>query len=138
MNNEQQVITDSQEIAKVMGEDYPVKGADVNFKGVGATPPVDERYRIEYRCNINGLTVAEFTLKFETELEYCGLDKDGHCLAIDKSEFVALHAFKSELDIAEEKQVEEVSKLLSKNGMSHDTIWIKCLQSHGMLAGIKL
>lgn len=97
--------------------------------------------RIEYNCTFGGIIkVVDFTFKFETENEYCGLDKDGHCLAIDKEEFVAFHAVdeRSEMDIAKEQQRHSVYHKLRRAGHRVDSTTVEFMQEKGMLAEIIL
>ena len=63
--------------------------------------------RVEFDCPDMGLMVVDFTLKFENETQYVGLDKDDFAMVVEKKEFIAWHAIdeRSELDIAKEKQV---------------------------------
>jgi hypothetical protein len=79
-------------------------------------PEVDMLARIEFNCPDMGLMVVDFTFKFESDTEYCGLDKDGYCMSVKKEgEFIAWHTVddRSELDIAKEDQLKSFSKKLN-------------------------
>ena len=103
-------------------------------------PKEDMLCRVEYNCNNQGLTIADFTFKFESEHEYCGLDKAGHCIAIDKEEFIAFHAVDepSELDIAKKKQVDDLFEFGVNNNEYLTSDFIELMQEKGMLAEIIL
>ena len=102
-------------------------------------PEIDMLCRIEHDAPLIGLTVDEFTLKFETDKEYSGLDKDGYCLAISKDAFIAFHAFhevdgRGEMQIAQEKQIDDCCSYLIDEGVLLDPIALKLLQKNGMLS----
>jgi hypothetical protein len=63
----------------------------VENKRLIGKPLVDMLARVEYDHHDCGLVVHDFTLKFETETEYCGVDMHGYCVAISKDEFIAFH-----------------------------------------------
>jgi hypothetical protein len=54
-------------------------------------PEVDMLCRIEYMCPEAGSITADFTFKFETDIEYTGLDKFGNTDIIPKNWFIAWH-----------------------------------------------
>lgn len=112
-------------------------------------PEVGMLARIEFNCPDMGLMVIDFTLKFETDAEYVGLDKGGFAVIIEKEEFIAWHATdeRSELDIAMDKAKKsqaiccEVEIKEKQDELESDfTIkgMIKFMQDNNMLSEIKL
>lgn len=95
--------------------------------------------RIEHITVLDGDNITElFTYQFETDIELCVIDSDGHGRFIDKENFVAYHPIKTELDIAKEKQVVDYHTKLTNKGFRLDQLAIKCMQANNMLAGIDL
>lgn len=104
-------------------------------------PQADEKCRIEYMDQYKGrLTVVEFTFKFETDREYCGLDKKGYCLSVPKADFIAWHPVdeRSELDIAKEKQIINVLNAVNHSEYLVSRESVRLIQDQGMLAEIVL
>jgi hypothetical protein len=99
-------------------------------------PAVNTKHKIEYHCNNMGLTISIVTYIAETNKEICCIDSDGLYLVVDKSEFIAWHPVKSELDIAKEKQVDTVSEFIFRGNYSDMDALALDLQEMGYLSEI--
>ncbi len=102
-------------------------------------PQINETKRIEFKCEVGGLDVIEFTLKFKTDEELVGVDKDGCAMIIKKESFIRWWPLESEMDLAKKGQITKLCKALNIHDKSTKRykLLVK-LQEMGELKEIKL
>ena len=101
-----------------------------------------DKVRIEYRYLLEEIPVIDvFTFQFETEIEICVIDSDGHIIPIDKECFIAYHPLLDEMEVAKERQVNfTVNEVMTWSSSRYDDALklVNRLQVNGYLAEITL